>query len=266
MTIDIAQKEQEIVKRIGIIGYGHIGRYLVGKINDDRDLCVEFVHDVDKGKLSGLDPSLLLHSIEEAKERRADLVVEVTSSEWVSKFAPFVLEFADLLIVSVAALAKEGLKEKLDSIAKANKTNYYIPHGAILGLDGIKDAKAIIEEVKITTTRPLVRYGLKEKISKKTVLYEGSVRKACQLFPRTINIHASLALHGLGFDKTHCTVIADPGSRVRSHVIEVKGPGLAWKIDIQSLPVGGKYGPYTTEGIFQTVRRICTHEYGMKLI
>jgi aspartate dehydrogenase len=255
-----------MTKKIGIVGYGTLGSYLVSKIKEEKDLHVEFVFDVDKDRLSGLGDSLVLDSMEEAKERGADLIVEVASSEWVGRFAPLVLEFADLLIVSVAAFAEEGRKEILGAVAKAHETHYYISHGAVLGLDGVRDGKEIIEDVRITTIRPQEGYGLKERISKRTVLYEGPARKACQLFPRNVNIHASLALHGLGFDKTHSTVIADPEASVIRHILEVKGRGLAWKIEVQGKPLGERTTAYVPVSVFQTVKRICSQEYGMILI
>jgi aspartate dehydrogenase len=255
-----------MVKKIGIVGYGTIGSYLYRKIGNEDDLRVEFVHDIDKSKLAGLASSLVINSIEEARERRPDLVVEVASSEWVKHFASVVLTFSDLLVVSVAAFAEEGLQEKLDAVAKANRTRYYISHGAIIGLDGVRDGREIIEEVKITTIRPQEGYGLKENISVKTVLYDGPTRKACQLFPKNVNIHASLALYGLGFDKTHSTVIADPESRVMRHIIEVKGRGLAWTIDVQAKPLGERTGAYAPESVFQTVKRICAQGYGKQLV
>ena len=138
-----------MTKRIGIVGHGTLGSYLVRKIDESEDLSVAFVHDVDRRKLSGLPQSLVLNSIEEAKERRADIIVEVASSEWVHEFAHVILKFSNLLIVSVAALAEKGLREKLDTMAKANNTHYYISHGAIVGLDGVRNGKEIIQDVRL---------------------------------------------------------------------------------------------------------------------
>lgn len=137
-----------MVKKIGIVGYGTIGSYLFKRFDKEKDLSVEFVCDMDRGKLSHLDPSLVIDSMEEARGRKPDLIVEVASSEWVKSFAPAVLEFTDLFIVSVAALAEEELQERLDAVSKAHKTQYYISYGAIIGLDGVRDGKEIIEEVR----------------------------------------------------------------------------------------------------------------------
>lgn len=255
-----------MLKKIGIVGYGTLGSYLVDGINEDETLRLAFVYDMDKDRLSSLNNSLILNSMEEARGREADLIVEVASAEWVKSFASLVLEFSDLLIFSVTAFAEEGLQEKLDKVAKTNNTNYYISHGALLGLDGVRDGRGMIEEVCITTIKHPEKLGIKEKILSKKILYEGPTRKACELYPRNVNVHASLAIHGLGFDKTISKVIADPEVNTMRHIVEVKGRGLVWAIDVQSRPVGAVTGAYTPESVFQTVKRICTQEYGMKLI
>lgn len=255
-----------MIKKIGIIGYGTIGSYLFKKISLEKDLSIVFVCDVVKEKLSGVPPTLVISSLEEARERKPDLVVEVAGQTWVKQHAASILEFADLFVISVGALAEEGLQERLESVAEAHRTHYYVSHGAIVGLDGVRDGREIIERVEITTIRPQEGYGLKERLSKRTVLYEGPTRKACELFPHNVNVHASLALHGLGFDRTRSTVVADPESKVMKHHIEISGPGLEWHIDVESKPLGERTGAYVPESIFQTVKRICFQKYGMNLI
>ena len=253
-------------KRIGIVGYGRLGSYLFDKINGEDNLEVEFVFDLDRKKVTGLDDSMVLDAMEEARLRHPDLIVEVAHAEWVRGFAPLVLEFSDLLIFSVTAFAKKGLKERLDEIAKVNRTRYYISHGAIIGLDGVRDGRELIEVARITTIRPQAGYGLKERVLERTVLYEGPTRKACELFPQNVNIHASLALHGIGFERTHSTVIADPEARVMRHILEVEGRGFAWKVEVEGKPLGERTAAHVPESVFQTVKRICTEDYGMILI
>ncbi len=260
------RKEEVMAKKIGVIGYGAIGSYLVDRIHEDKTLSLAFVYDIDKDRLSNLDDSLVLDSMEKARERETDLIVEVAHAEWVKSFAPSVLEFTDLLILSVTAFAEEGLQEKLDRAAKANNTNYYISHGGLVGLDGVRDGKDVIEELSITSIKPPEKWGIKEKIVSRKILYEGPTRKACGLFPRNVNVHASVAVHGLGFDRTISKVIADPEVSTMRHIIEVKGKGLAWTIDVQANPVGEVTGVYTPESAFRTAKRICVQEHGMRLI
>ena len=258
-------------KRVGIVGYGLLGSYLVRKLNGEKEIDIAFVYDVDRNKLKDLDPSLVIKSLAEAPSRRPDLVVEMVNSEWVSENAAFVLEFSDLLIASVSAFADEKLNEKLDSVAELNRRRYYISHGAIAGLDGIRDGKEIIKEVKITTIRPEHGYFdlkdiIKKKMKARTVIYEGPVRKACRLFPKNVNLFATVAIHGLGFDQTQCAIVVDPEIDIIQHFIEVKGQGLRWKIEVQAIPIGYRKKVYVPESFFQTVRRICSEKYGEVLI
>jgi aspartate dehydrogenase len=253
-------------KRIGVIGYGTLGKYLTYKINTTDDMKLEFVYDIDRSKMDSLDKSLILTSPEEIRNQSVDLIVEVASAEWVKNYGSFVLEFTNLLTFSVTAFAQKGLQEKLDEIAMKNKTKYYISHGAVLGLDGILDGRDLMEKIHITTIKPPEKLGIKERIPEKKVLYEGPSRRACELYPRNVNVHASLALHGIGFDSTTSKIIADPDTETMRHIIHVTGKGIDCKIDIKSRPIGDVTGSYTPESLFQTVRRLNSEKYGMNFI
>jgi aspartate dehydrogenase len=258
-------------KRVGIVGYGLLGSYLARKLAGEKEIDIAFVYDVDQNKLKDLDPSLVIQSMAEAPRRRPDLVVEMVDAEWVSQNAVFVLEFSDLLIASVSAFADEKLHGNLDALAALNRRRYYISHGAIAGLDGIRDGKEIIQEVKISTIRPEHGYSdlkdlIKKKKKERTVIYEGPVRKACRLFPKNVNLFATVALFGLGFDQTQCAIVVDSDIDIIQHIIEVKGLGLRWKIEVQAIPVGDKKKVYVPESFFQTVKRICSEKYGEVLI
>jgi aspartate dehydrogenase len=255
-----------MAQKIGIIGYGVLGSYLFSKISNDPEWRIEFVYDEDKKKVSSIDASQVIDSMQQARKRRVDLVVEVASADWVINHSPFVLEFSDLLIYSVTAFARKGLKEQLDQIARENKTKYYISHGAIVGLDGVRDGKSLITQVKITTIKHPEKLGLKEKVAEKKIVYEGPTRRACELYPRNVNVHASLALHGLGFDNTISQIVADPAATTMRHLIEIRGNGLSWKIDLESNPVGEVTGSYTPESVLQTLKRLTGQHYGMNLI
>ena len=65
-----------------------------------------------------------------------DLIVKVVSTELVKSIAPFFLEFEDLLIFSATAFTEIGLQEKLEAIARASDTSYYISHGVFFDFEG----------------------------------------------------------------------------------------------------------------------------------
>jgi len=253
-------------KRIGLIGFGVIGNYLFHRIGEERLMEVVFVYEVNRGKIECLNSSLLLNSIDDLGNRSVHLVVEAALPEVVKEVGPRIVKKANLLVLSLTSLADETFRHEMERIAKSSGKRIYIPHGAIIGLDGIHDGRMVIDKVEITTIKSPKNLGLKEdRMTGPVAVYEGPTKGACEQFPRNVNVHASLALTGLGFEKTRSKIIADPSAKSMTHVIEVTGKGLRWKIEVESLPVGEVTGAYTPESIYQTVKRICTEEGGFRL-
>jgi aspartate dehydrogenase len=253
-------------KKIGLIGFGVIGKYIFEKIENDGLMEVDFVYDKDPQKTESLHPSMILNSVNDLIERPVHLVVEVAHPQAVRDLGMKILRNADFLIFSLTSLADDEFRQKLENFASASKKKIYIPHGAILGLDGIYDGRNVIETVEITTIKHPKNLNLREKtIDKPTVVYQGSVRGACECFPRNVNVHAAIALSGIGFDKTISKIIADPGTDRMTHNIKVNGMGLCWGIHIESRSVGAVTGTYTPESVYQTVRRLCSTNLGFQL-
>ena len=175
-----------------------------------------------------------------------------------------VVKKTDFLIFSLTSLADESFRQELEKTARKAGHKVFIPHGAILGLDGLHDGRKMLDSVQITTTKNpknLKSFGLPMKSTgEPEVIYEGPTREICQRFPRNVNVHASVALTGLGFDRTRSKIIADPNTKTMSHIIEVSGDGLHWRIEVASIPAGegAITGVYTPESAYQTVKRICT--------
>lgn len=253
-------------KKIGLIGFGVIGNYLFHRIGEEELMEMGFIFEVDQRKTESVDSSLLLTSFDDFEKRPVNLVVEAAVPQAVRELGPRIIKNCDLLIFSLTSLADDDFRQKMEVSAKNSGTRIYVPHGAILGLDGIHDGKKMMEKVQITTTQSLKSLGLQDEgITQPVVVYEGATRGACERFPRNVNVHASVALTGLGFDKTRSKIIADPGANSIAHVIEVMGKGLRWKIKVESLPTGAITGAYTPESAYQTVKRICVEEIGLQL-
>ncbi len=252
------------MKKVGLIGFGVIGSYLFRRIEEEGVMEVGFVFEVDRKKTESITPSLILTSFDDF--RPVDLVVEAAIPQVVRELGPRILKNSDLLIFSLTSLADDDFCQELEMTAKTSGTRIYVPHGAILGLDGIHDGREVLQTVQITTTKNPKSLGLPDEgITRPTVVYEGSTRGACERFSRNVNVHASLALAGLGFDKTRSKIVADPGTNSMAHVIEVTGEGFHWKIEVESIPVGAVTGAYTPESAYQTVKRICVEDVGLQL-
>lgn len=250
-------------KRIGIVGYGVIGSYLANASRDRGIAHVEYIYDLDDEKTSSIKDIRVLKNSHEIDDYKVDLVIEAATNKVVQEIAPQVLAKTDLLIFSVTGLTNDKFRETLRAICMENKTKLYIPHGAILGLDGIHDGRAIIKEVCITTTKNPRNLGFDSSAS--GILYDGPTREACEQFPRNVNVHATLALVGLGFDRTRSVVIADPTTDQMRHDIRITGQGLEWNISISSRSIGSVTGSYTPESAIMTVQRILATKYDIVL-
>jgi aspartate dehydrogenase len=260
------------MKSVGIIGFGRIGAHLYSKIRETTGLKVSFIYEVIQEKTKGVDPNILVNDIDGLRKSKADLVVEAADFRAVEAIAPLVLSETDMMILSASALANEKLENELQRVCRDSGHKLYIPHGALLGIDGFRDAKNAFDEISITTIKPPKNLDFSfqkawkmEEIQTRTVLHDGSTRDVCKLFPRNVNSHAVLAISCLGFDRTHSTLIADPHSTLASHQIVAKGGGAKTEIT-QASPIKGVTGDFTLASVLGTVERILIDNSGVNVV
>ncbi len=251
-------------KHIGIIGFGQIGASLVEQILScaDLNMQIDFVYDFDPDKRRSIPSSLVIDSLDESRNFRPDLIVEAAHPEAVRQFAESVLERTDLMVMSVSALADADLEAIIRKTCQKNGTHLYIPHGATLGLDGLKDGLSIWEKVSITMKKnprnlnfDAVPDVKKDDITGATVLYDGPTRGVLPLYPKNVNSHATLALATLGLDRTRSVLIADPSLDVS--VIEIDAYGEGNRIHIERRnPIKGVSGKLTILSVMESIKNI----------
>jgi aspartate dehydrogenase len=208
-----------MAKIVGIIGCGAIGTVIAKAIDNKIVDCDRVVlYDVVNEKAEKLGESLstetvVVKSVDEMLRLKPKVIVEAASQQAVREYANKILKCnIHLIVLSVGAL--------LDLDVKDNKI--HIPSGAIGGLDAISAAAlAGIKEAVLTTRKSppsLGRSDIKEKI-----IYEGPAEEAVRLYPKNINVAATLALVAKPA-KLKVRIISDP--RVTRNVHEIK---IKWK-------------------------------------
>jgi len=249
------------MKKIGLIGYGTIGRYLCEKMLNENNIEVEFIFDpfVNENEV----PYKITNKFPE-NINGIDLIVEVANSDAVIEYGLKILKKTHFMPFSTTAFSDEIFFRKAIKISMENKTNIYIPHGAVLGLDGINDGKNIIEDVSITTIKKPINLGRKDK--KRSIIYDGDTKGACKSFPRNVNVHGSIALAGIGFAKTKSKIIADPYIDGNTHIISIKGEGIEFDIKVKSIPKSLVSGAYTLESAFGSVKKVLSSYGGIKIV
>jgi aspartate dehydrogenase len=243
-------------KRIGLIGAGTVAASLILEFLRTGEFEIAFVvaEELRHGDGLGLPPGVLTTDMQEAMTCPVDLVIEAAVPAILPAVVPGFLAASDFCAFSCTALADAAFEQSVMEACHRNGRSFYVPHGAVLALDGIADGRDVIESLSITTTKNGASLGL--DVDAAGIIFEGSAREACRRFPRNVNVHASIAAAGIGFDRTVSRIIADPESRSMEHHIAVEGQGLSWDITITSQSLGGVTGSYTPLSAIGSVRRI----------
>ena len=75
-----------------------------------------------------------------------------------------------------------------------------------------------------------------DHLKEATVFYRGTAREAALHYPKNANVAATVALAGLGFDKTEVELCADPHTSRNTHEIEVRAKAGNFQIVLEGLP------------------------------
>lgn len=208
------------MKRVGIIGCGAIGTLITGAVEQELIECDQLIlydHKIEKAeelKNTTHFPVIVAESLEEMIRHKPAVIVEAASQQAVKNYIHRILaENIHFIVMSVGGLLGLDIKSK----------KVHIPSGAIGGLDAISSAElAGIEEVVLTTRK--VPETLDMENTGEELVYEGTAREAVKLFPKGMNVAATLALTTHP-EKVKVRVISDP--QVDRNVHEIK---IEWKL------------------------------------
>ncbi|MGE0735952.1 MAG: aspartate dehydrogenase domain-containing protein [Alphaproteobacteria bacterium] len=217
-------------KRIGLIGFGYVGRNVFERIraDDDFGLDVAFVYNRDSGKLKDAVPEhLICKALSKAESFDPHLIVEMAHPSISKSFGDKFLRYADYLPLSVTALADAELEKKLRRAAKTHQHRLLIPHGALMGLDSLFEWRHMWEEVTITFEKhpnaiDFSESGMTAPTGRATV-YDGPARGIAAKFPRNVNTMVTCGLATVGLDKCRAVLIAD--STLNYGVADVRARG-----------------------------------------
>lgn len=228
-------------KSVGFLGCGLIGGSMAAWVLERPEYSVSFVQDPFYKTENPAFP--VVAEQDKTLLEKTDLVVEAATADILKENATGILLHCDLMPFSVTAFADKEFADYVERLCKESGRQVFFPHGAILGLDGIFDGRNLWENVGIETVKSPQSLGRKD--TERTLVYEGTTRDICKEYPRNVNVHAMVALAGIGFDKTVSRIISDPGVTTNAHTIRVEGDGISFAISVSSASNGGITGRYT---------------------
>jgi len=219
--------------KIGLIGFGGIGKFLAWELGKEIVWVVDSDSRAEKRMREAKLECAFYHSIPE-KCGGAELVVEAASQQAV----PLLLEclpHCNVMVMSVGALADDGLLRQMETAAKKHGRKIHVPSGAVGGLDAIASVAKKITSLTLETAKPPASLGRDD--AKRTVIFEGSAREACRLYPKNVNVSATLSLAGIGFDRTVVRIVSDPAAKANSHRIVVESDAGRMEFLFENAPL-----------------------------
>ena len=140
------------MKKIGFLGCGKIGGSLYRHITENGRGEVCFIQDPFwPAEKEAVCP--VTDVADEMLYREADLVIECANSSVLRENIRSILKNCDLLMFSVTAFADREFEAQAKALCEEYGRHIYLPHGAILGLDGIFDGRRGIRDVFIETRK-----------------------------------------------------------------------------------------------------------------
>jgi aspartate dehydrogenase len=241
------------MKHILIIGAGAIGAYLVRELHrmypDARMSCVDRTEilEVARKRLREIAGKRVeLYDRIASVPSGVELAVECGGHAAVTQHGEPCLDAGyDLLVASVGALADQALHDRLVAAAERNRRKLLIPAGAVAGMDGLAAARlAGIDRVRYTSRKlPVAWKGTHaeklldlEQVTASTEFMRTDARQAATLFPQNANVAATIALAGVGFERTEVSLNADPGAKGNTHLVEVDGPCGTMRVELSNKP------------------------------
>jgi len=205
------------MKRVGLIGCGAIGTVLAEAIERKLIVCDELVvFDIDVSKAQKLKKALkfpvkIVVNLEEMITAKPKVIVEAAGQQAVREYYNRLLKSKiDFIIMSTGAL--------LELDTSSNKLHF--PAGAIGGLDALEAASnAGIDEITLTSRKNPKAFG--KSNLQESIIYEGLAAEAAELYPREMNVAATIALT-VKPARVKVQVVSDPNLNRNTHEIHVK--------------------------------------------
>lgn len=217
--------------KIGLVGFGAIGGYLAKELGQS----IAWIYDADSNAKARAEAGLASKFVASIPPKcgGVDLVVEAASQSAVPLLVDC-LKHSDVMVMSVGAFADPKVLSSLVAAAEKNGRRIYLPSGAIGGLDALSAVDGKAASVLLETIKPPASLGRKDV--KRIVVFEGDAAEACRLYPKNVNVSATLSLAGIGFARTRVRIISDPKAKNNTHRVTVESEAGKMVLEFENVP------------------------------
>jgi aspartate dehydrogenase len=238
------------VLHVVLIGYGAIGQAMCRRLQGSASVAVTHlvvrearVAEVQSALIAAGSSAQAVASVPQG----AKLVLECAGHEALTAHVLGALGAGiECAVMSVGALAAQGLPEQLLEAAQKGNTQVHLLSGAIGGIDALAAARqAGLLEVTYTGRKPPLGWKGSAAdsvvdlatLTQAMVIFEGTAREAALAFPKNANVAATVSLAGLGLDATRVQLIADPSVTDNIHEIQARGEFGDMQVTMRGKPL-----------------------------
>ena len=223
-------------RSVAVIGAGTIGRAIGHALvqGEVQPLALSgFLTRAPNADLPGQE----FASLDELLASEPYVVVEAAGHNAVRQYAePILAAGCSLVCCSVGALSDALLRGRL--LAAGGRL--LIPSGAVGGLDLLAAASACgLDEVVVEQRKPpgnLLPEAEAAMLTEPALVSDGTVAEVVELYPRTTNVAAAVALAGLGFEATRARVVADPSISANEVHLVARGAFGTMTLRLENVP------------------------------
>ncbi len=239
------------MKNIALIGYGAIAHMVVDELAQEEDQIKVRAVLVRTNRAAAAREELPDHiavvsNITDLLSLSPELVVECAGQSAIHDYAEAVLRSGiDLMMIATGAFAEAGLLDYLTECARCTGARLLLPAGAIAGIDGLTALRlGGLDRVIYTSTKPpeAWRETPAEKIihldslTEPTVFFAGSPIDAARHYPKNANLAMTVALAGIGVERTEVHLVADPNTTNNTGRIHAEGRFGRLRVEMEGQP------------------------------
>jgi aspartate dehydrogenase len=266
---DKRQDKRRDNARFAVIGYGAITDEIVRTLAEQGQLeallgvLVRPAHQAEATRKAAGRFAVVV-TIDALLQLDPGVVAECAGHGAMREFATAVLRHGtDLLCASVGVLADERFAGELDGAASGG-ASVWIPSGAVAGIDGLLASRSAgLSSVTYASVKPPAAWigtpahaAVGAAAERRTTFFEGSARGAALQYPQNANVGATVALAGLGLDRTQVRLVSDPEASGPLGIIDAAGNfgSLRFEILAYASPRNPKTSLLTAHSILVAAR------------
>ena len=226
---------------MGLVGGGAVAAQIASELLADGTglrLAGALLRSDPRGLPSGVARAV---NVEELLATGPDVVVEAASQAAVREVGPAVVAAGvDLVVVSTGALLDQELRTRLHAEGRRSGARVVLATGAVGGIDALRGARVGgLDRVEVEQRKParvLLGADQARRLDGPVCVLDGTVLEAARAYPATTNILATIALAGLGPERTRVRLIADPAATANHARLRAAGAFGSLDVVVENRP------------------------------